>query len=39
MIRNQPKGELEVPLTVTDSEGNVPIKAKMLWAWVPENRL
>jgi hypothetical protein len=39
MIKTQPKGEVEVPLKVTDSEGNEPIKARMLWAWVPKSRM
>jgi acyl-coenzyme A thioesterase PaaI-like protein len=29
------KGEVEVAVTVTDSEGKEPIGCKMLWAWTP----
>jgi Domain of unknown function (DUF4442) len=32
------KGDLIVPVVVTDSEGNEPIKAEMCWAWVPKIR-
>lgn len=33
-ITSEPKGELWVPVTVTDESGNEPIKCEMLWAWV-----
>ncbi len=33
-IVNEPKGEIWVPVTVTDESGNEPIKCEMLWAWV-----
>ena len=35
-ITSEPKGELWVPVTVTDESGNEPIKCEMLWAWVPK---
>jgi acyl-coenzyme A thioesterase PaaI-like protein len=35
-IATEPKGELWVPVTVTDESGNEPIKCEMLWAWVPK---
>jgi acyl-coenzyme A thioesterase PaaI-like protein len=35
-ITTEPKGELWVPVTVTDESGNEPIKCEMLWAWVPK---
>ena len=33
-IATEPKGELWVPVTVTDESGNEPIKCEMLWAWI-----
>lgn len=33
-IQNEPKGEILVPVTVTDESGGEPIKCEMLWAWV-----
>ena len=35
-ITTEPKGELWVPVTVTDESGNEPIKCEMLWAWIPK---
>lgn len=35
-IRGTPKGELLVPVTVTDATGTEPIQCTMLWAWVPK---
>ena len=37
-ITTEPKGELWVPVTVTDESGNEPIKCEMLWAWVPKSK-
>ena len=37
-IRSTPKGELLVPVTVTDATGGEPIACTMLWAWVPKTR-
>ena len=37
-IRSEPKGEVLVPVTVTDESGNEPIHCEMLWAWVPKKR-
>ena len=34
MIHSSPKGELLVPVTVTDESGEEPIQCQMLWAWV-----
>ena len=34
MIHASPKGELLVPVTVTDESGEEPIQCQMLWAWV-----
>ncbi|WP_144391444.1 DUF4442 domain-containing protein [Pleionea sediminis] len=32
------KGELTVPVVVTDSEGNEPIECEMIWAWTPKRK-
>ena len=37
-ILNEPKGEVLVACTVTDSSGEEPIHTQMLWAWIPKNR-
>ena len=37
-IESSDKGEVTVPVVVTDSEGKEPIKAEMVWAWVPKKR-
>jgi acyl-coenzyme A thioesterase PaaI-like protein len=37
-IATEPKGELWVPVTVTDESGNEPIKCEMLWAWVSKSK-
>lgn len=37
-IQNQVKGELVIPVTVTDEVGE-PVTCQMLWAWVPKSRL
>jgi acyl-coenzyme A thioesterase PaaI-like protein len=33
------KGEILVPVTVTDAVGTEVIKAEMLWAWIPKSRI
>ncbi|EKX55456.1 hypothetical protein GUITHDRAFT_62618 [Guillardia theta CCMP2712] len=38
LIRESEKGELVVPVKITDSEGKEPIRATMLWAWIPRTR-
>lgn len=30
------KGEMLIPVTVTDSEGKEPIECEMIWAWTPK---
>ena len=30
------KGEMLIPVTVTDSEGKQPIECEMIWAWTPK---
>jgi acyl-coenzyme A thioesterase PaaI-like protein len=37
-IRTLEKGEVTVPVTVTDSSDSEPIRAEMVWAWVPRQR-
>ena len=37
-IRTLEKGEVTVPVTITDSSGSEPIRAEMVWAWVPRER-
>ncbi|MCC2639217.1 MAG: hypothetical protein K0Q68_2936 [Moraxellaceae bacterium] len=34
LIRSTPKGEVLVPVMVTDESGAEPIRCEMLWAWV-----
>lgn len=38
LIRNTPKGEVLVPVMVTDESGEEPIRCEMLWAWVSKQR-
>lgn len=38
LIQSQDKGELTVPVTITDETGGEPITAEMVWAWVPKKR-
>eukprot|EP01137_Pigoraptor_chileana_P032642 Opistho-2@22320 len=35
-IRTNEKGELLVPVKVTDSTGNEPVTCEMVWAWLPK---
>lgn len=37
-IRTLEKGEVCVPVTITDDSGQSPIEASMTWAWVPKVR-
>lgn len=37
-IEQEPRGELWVPVTVTDQSGQTPIQCAMLWAWVTRKR-
>ena len=37
-IRTTEKGDIIVPVTVTDGEGKEPISCEMTWAWVPKRR-
>ncbi len=37
-IECEERGEMIVPVTVTDSSGAEPVHCEMLWAWVPKRR-
>ncbi|MFN3617331.1 MAG: DUF4442 domain-containing protein [Aquabacterium sp.] len=37
-ILSQDKGEVTVPVTITDDSGEQPIQAEMVWAWVPKKK-
>ncbi|TCM68150.1 uncharacterized protein DUF4442 [Acinetobacter calcoaceticus] len=37
-ILENEKGELLIPVTVTDDAGNQPIQCQMLWAWLPKRK-
>jgi acyl-coenzyme A thioesterase PaaI-like protein len=37
-IETEPKGEVLVPVVVTDESGEEPIVCTMLWAWVPKKK-
>lgn len=38
LIRDTAKGEITVPVTVTDESGEEPVRCTMVWAWVPKKR-
>ncbi|MED5523996.1 MAG: DUF4442 domain-containing protein [Pseudomonadota bacterium] len=37
-IRSLEKGEVAVEVVITDEEGEQPVQARYLWAWVPKKR-
>lgn len=37
-ILTQEKGEVTVPVSITDQSGQEPIQCEMVWAWVPKQR-
>lgn len=37
-LQTEPKGEVKVKVEITDGNGEVPVEAEMLWAWVPKSR-
>jgi uncharacterized protein (TIGR00369 family) len=37
-ILNEEKGDLTVPVRVTDEAGEEPIQCQFVWAWVPKKR-
>jgi acyl-coenzyme A thioesterase PaaI-like protein len=38
LIQTTSKGEVTVPVTVTDESGNQPIECEFVWAWIPAQR-
>ncbi|GLX83887.1 DUF4442 domain-containing protein [Thalassotalea loyana] len=38
LIENEEKGDMMVPVTITDESGQQPIECFMEWAWVPKKR-
>ena len=32
-IKSEPKGDIAVPVILTDDEGKEPVKAEVIWAW------
>jgi acyl-coenzyme A thioesterase PaaI-like protein len=38
LIQSTTKGEVTVPVTVTDESGNQPIECEFVWAWIPAQR-
>jgi acyl-coenzyme A thioesterase PaaI-like protein len=38
IIEQQEKGEITVPVTITDESGQQPIECQMRWAWVSKKR-
>jgi acyl-coenzyme A thioesterase PaaI-like protein len=37
-MRSEPKGEVTVPVTISDQSGEAPIRCEMIWAWVPKKK-
>ena len=38
LMQSQDKGEVVVPVTVTDASGEAPIVCEFIWAWVPSKK-
>lgn len=38
LIQREPKGEVTVPVVVTDASGEAPVKCQMVWAWVSKKK-
>lgn len=38
LMQSQDKGEVSVPVLITDASGQQPIQAEMVWAWVPKQK-
>ena len=36
-IHEDDRGNIKVDVVIQDESGNEPIKAEMIWAWVPKN--
>jgi hypothetical protein len=37
-IRTLEKGEVQVPVTVTDEAGVEPVLVEAIWAWIPKKK-
>ncbi len=37
-MQAEPKGAVDVAVTVTDEAGNEPVRCVMTWAWIPKKR-
>lgn len=37
-VRETEKGDIEVPVTITDESGAETVRARMVWAWTPKKR-
>lgn len=37
-IQNTPKGDISVPVVITDETGTETVKADMVWAWTPKRK-
>ncbi|MEL7399923.1 MAG: DUF4442 domain-containing protein [Pseudomonadota bacterium] len=37
-IKDTPKGDIEVPVVITDANGTETVKATMIWAWTPKKK-
>ncbi|WP_419813408.1 DUF4442 domain-containing protein [Bacterioplanoides sp.] len=37
-IKDTPKGDIEVPVVITDGTGTETVKATMIWAWTPKKK-
>lgn len=37
-VLTEEKGDVAVPIRVTDEDGQEPIRCQMVWAWVPKKR-
>ena len=35
-LKDEEKGDISVPVTLTDSEGTESVTATMIWAWTPK---
>lgn len=38
LISSKEKGDIRVPVTVTDEKGIEPIQCEMIWAWTPKRK-
>jgi len=37
-LQNEPRGDMDVPVTVTDGSGGNPVQCVFTWAWVPNKK-